>query len=179
MVGRVRTPALWIAVALAIFVTALWQQRKEPAPESRPEAAQQRMERREPVTTRPSQAASPAPATPASAATAAGETDSARPGRWARVLQVVPAGEREQLLATLALVETGGPFPYDRDGSVFSNRERRLPSRERGYYREYTVPTPGAPSRGARRIVQGKNGETWYTRDHYDSFVRIDSNDPT
>lgn len=86
----------------------------------------------------------------------------------------VPAPERAQLLETLALIDRGGPFPYAKDGSVFSNREGRLPSRPRGYYREYTVPTPAAGNRGARRIVRGKSGDTWYTRDHYRTFVRID-----
>jgi ribonuclease T1 len=74
---------------------------------------------------------------------------------------------------TLVLIKRGGPFPYARDGSVFSNRERHLPMHPRGYYREYTVPTPGAHNRGARRIVSGSTGEYWYTADHYRSFRRI------
>ena len=86
----------------------------------------------------------------------------------------VPDAERAQLDKTLALIERGGPFPHEKDGSVFSNREGRLPPQPRGYYREYTVPTPGAKNRGARRIVRGKAGETWYTRDHYRTFTRID-----
>ena len=86
----------------------------------------------------------------------------------------VPAGERAQLGKTLALIDRGGPFPYPKDGTVFANREGQLPSQPRGYYREYTVPTPGANTRGARRVIRGKNGETWYTRDHYKTFVRID-----
>jgi ribonuclease T1 len=75
--------------------------------------------------------------------------------------------------ATLALIRRNGPFPYERDGVVFGNFERRLPVRERGYYREYTVPTPGLDHRGARRIVAGRNGELYYTHDHYRSFRRI------
>lgn len=82
---------------------------------------------------------------------------------------------------TLALIKQGGPFPYRRDGIVFQNRERLLPERRRGYYREYTVPTPGLGHRGARRIVAGagreddvrRSGEYWYTGDHYRSFRRI------
>ena len=74
---------------------------------------------------------------------------------------------------TLALVRSGGPFPYSRDGVVFSNREARLPKRKRGYYHEYTVRTPGARDRGARRIVAGEGGELYYTDDHYRSFRRI------
>jgi ribonuclease T1 len=75
--------------------------------------------------------------------------------------------------ATLALIAAGGPFPYTRDGASFGNRECHLPKRERGYYREYTVPTPGAPGRGARRMVAGRSGERYYTGDHYRSFRRI------
>lgn len=75
--------------------------------------------------------------------------------------------------AMLALVKAGGPFPYARDGSVFSNREKMLSPRQRGYYREYTVTTPGARDRGARRIVAGTSGEYYYTDDHYNSFRRI------
>jgi len=74
---------------------------------------------------------------------------------------------------TVALIERGGPFPYARDGSVFGNREARLPPRPRGYYREYTVPTPGSPDRGARRIISGREGELYYTSDHYRTFRRI------
>lgn len=75
--------------------------------------------------------------------------------------------------ATIRLIRQGGPFPYERDGIVFRNFEKRLPLRERGYYREYTVRTPGEKSRGARRIVAGGGGELYYTADHYRSFVRI------
>ena len=75
--------------------------------------------------------------------------------------------------ATLALIKAGGPFPYAKDGSTFGNRERLLPARGRGYYREYTVSTPGARNRGARRIVAGASDEYYYTGDHYNSFRRI------
>lgn len=74
---------------------------------------------------------------------------------------------------TLRLIERGGPFPYSKDGSVFQNREGILPSQPRGYYREYTVITPGENDRGARRIVAGAEDELYYTDDHYDSFQRI------
>jgi ribonuclease T1 len=84
------------------------------------------------------------------------------------------AGELREVRETLARIAAGGPFPYRKDGTVFRNRERRLPNRPSGYYREYTVETPGEDDRGARRIVQGRDGDTWYTRDHYGSFVRID-----
>jgi ribonuclease T1 len=74
---------------------------------------------------------------------------------------------------TILLVRQGGPFANDRDGVVFGNFEGLLPPRERGYYREYTVPTPGVSHRGARRIVAGRGGELYYTGDHYRSFRRI------
>lgn len=74
---------------------------------------------------------------------------------------------------TIALIRKGGPFPYERDGVVFGNFEKLLPQKERGYYREYTVPTPGLKHRGARRIVAGRDGELYYTDDHYRSFKRI------
>jgi len=73
---------------------------------------------------------------------------------------------------TIALILRGGPFPHRQDGSVFGNRERRLPQRPRGYYHEYTVRTPGVDHRGARRIVTGgEPPETWYySDDHYETF---------
>jgi len=77
-----------------------------------------------------------------------------------------------EAVATLEAIKRGGPFAYDRDGSVFHNREHRLPERPRGYYREYTVETPGAADRGARRIVAGGDPPEvfYYTNDHYRSF---------
>lgn len=78
-----------------------------------------------------------------------------------------------EALDTLALIEDGGPFPFERDGITFQNRERLLPSKPRGYYREYTVITPGENDRGARRIIAGDEGELYYTDDHYESFFWI------
>ncbi len=75
---------------------------------------------------------------------------------------------------TLARIASGGPFPYSRDGTIFQNREGVLPKKPTGYYREYTVITPGEDDRGARRIVAGNGGERYYTADHYDSFVRVE-----
>lgn len=75
--------------------------------------------------------------------------------------------------ATIRLIEQGGPYPYERDGTVFHNYEKRLPRRSAGYYREYTVRTPGVKSRGARRIVSGSGGELYYTDDHYRTFRRV------
>ena len=90
----------------------------------------------------------------------------------------LPAEARQ----TLQLIQQGGPFPYPhKDGSTFGNFERRLPPQARGYYREYTVPTPGRRDRGPRRIIAGSgrsgdvasSGEYYYTDDHYRSFRRI------
>ena len=83
--------------------------------------------------------------------------------------QALPSEARD----TIALIRKGGPFPYQRDGVTFGNREKILPWRERGWYREYTVNTPGARGRGARRIVAGRDGRLYYTDDHYRSFKRI------
>jgi ribonuclease T1 len=82
---------------------------------------------------------------------------------------------------TLARIKRGGPYEYRKDGSVFGNREKRLPAQPRGYYTEYTVRTPYSRDRGARRIVAGRgaerdpatSGEYYYTDDHYNSFRRI------
>lgn len=74
---------------------------------------------------------------------------------------------------TLRLIAAGGPFPYHQDGAVFENREGRLPRQPAGYYREYTVVTPGSADRGARRLVRGHQGELYYTDDHYNSFRRV------
>jgi ribonuclease T1 len=74
---------------------------------------------------------------------------------------------------TIALIRKGGPFPYAKDGAIFGNREGHLPAQKRGYYREYTVKTPGERTRGARRIIWGKGGEFYYTGDHYNHFLRV------
>lgn len=78
---------------------------------------------------------------------------------------------------TLVLIKKGGPFPYAKDGVVFRNYEGVLPKQKRGYYHEFTVKTPGARNRGARRIVSGgdpaSSGEYYYTDDHYATFRRI------
>lgn len=85
------------------------------------------------------------------------------------------AGLPAEVADTLQRIEQGGPFPHRRDGITFHNRERLLPAMPGGYYREYTVPTPGARDRGARRIVSGGNPPVifYYTPDHYRSFEQI------
>lgn len=93
-------------------------------------------------------------------------------------LDVVPVRELPvEAQRTLVLIKQGGPFPYAKDGSIFGNYEKILPKQRRGYYHEYTVKTPGARNRGARRIVAGgdpaTSGEYYYTEDHYATFRRI------
>lgn len=104
----------------------------------------------------------------------------------AQAREPVPAGHvaavpltelPRQGVETYRLIRQGGPFPYEKDGVVFGNRERQLPAQKRGYYREYTVATPGSRDRGARRIVCGGPPRTpdacYYTTDHYASFRMI------
>ncbi|WP_329153031.1 guanine-specific ribonuclease N1 and T1 [Streptomyces sp. NBC_01456] len=115
------------------------------------------------------------PGSPGSTATAAaGSPGASGVPSWARGMPVVgvarlPAQARD----TLRLIDAGGPFPYRQDGTVFGNRERLLPRQPRGHYHEYTVPTPGSPDRGARRIVTGESRETYYTDDHYRTFKAV------
>ena len=103
------------------------------------------------------------PVAPATAAPPAPANPSGLPEVKASEL---PAEARQ----TLALITRGGPYPYSRDDVTFGNFERILPRKSSGYYREYTVRTPGESDRGARRIVAGKAGEKYYTADHYYSF---------
>jgi ribonuclease T1 len=96
----------------------------------------------------------------------------------AQAQEIRPADLPPEGRETLALIHQGGPFPHKRDGIVFQNRERLLPLRMRGHYREYTVRTPGVKHRGARRIVCGGQPPSppevcWYTADHYQSFRKI------
>ncbi len=97
----------------------------------------------------------------------------ANPGDSAqRAHDSLPAFLPAEARQTIALIQRGGPYPHRQDGAVFNNREQRLPDRPRGYYREYTVDTPGAGNRGARRIVTGGTPPTgwFYTDDHYETF---------
>lgn len=83
--------------------------------------------------------------------------------------------QEQNLHRTLALIQQGGPYPYSRDGITFENREKRLLMKPRGYYREFTVDTPGLNHRGPRRVVTGGNPPEvyYYTEDHYATFRRI------
>ncbi|WP_229117812.1 guanyl-specific ribonuclease [Enemella evansiae] len=103
------------------------------------------------------------------AARGGGATDPASGLRWIDAAEL-PAEAR----TTLQLIDRGGPYPYDKDGATFGNFEGILPQQPRGYYKEYTVKTPGEGDRGARRIVTGNNDkEFFWTPDHYASFARI------
>jgi ribonuclease T1 len=105
---------------------------------------------------------------PASVSTGVPGADSGLP---VRSLSSLPA----EAASTWQLVRRGGPFRYPRDdGAVFENREKVLPGKDSGYYHEYTVPTPGSPDRGVRRLVTGAGHELYYTGDHYRSFVVVD-----
>ncbi len=106
-------------------------------------------------------------------ASGCGPDASTAPG-WARGMDTVRADRLPaEARLTLRRIDDGGPFPYEKDGAVFGNFERRLPREKRGYYHEYTVRTPGERDRGARRIVTGSGGEIYYTDDHYASFKAV------
>ncbi|GAA3274588.1 ribonuclease domain-containing protein [Paenarthrobacter aurescens] len=114
---------------------------------------------------------SPAARSTAAANTAAASSAIANPS-------TLPAINASQLpkeaRQTLALIAQGGPYPYERDGVNFGNFEGLLPKKSGGFYKEYTVPTPGEPDRGARRIIVGKDSAKYYTPDHYESFTFIE-----
>lgn len=146
--ARTRNPLAWLLLAIALVLALqLWPVR-DPAPA--------------PGASRPTTTSLPAPAATAEAPT---QPAPAPP-------DYLPA----EALRTIELVRRGGPFPYRQDGGVFANREGHLPPRSRGWYREYTVDTPGLGHRGARRIITGGQPprEWYYTGDHYDSFRRFD-----
>ncbi len=117
---------------------------------------------------RPPQAPVRAPAP----AVATAPPESAGAATGAAAANALPAFLPPEARETLRLIVRGGPFPHRQDGAVFGNREGRLPDKPRGYYREYTIATPGLGHRGARRIVTGGDApEVWYyTDDHYGSF---------
>jgi ribonuclease T1 len=142
----------WIAVlALLLLGAASWSFLRAPAPTSSAPA---------PTTTSPLELPPPMEAGPPA-------TPVASPGH--------PDFLPPEAIDTLRLIARGGPYPHRQDDGVFGNRERRLPQQPRGYYREYTVETPGSRDRGARRIVSGGHPpvEYFYTDDHYRSFRRF------
>lgn len=152
----------WFAIALVLLLGVVWSwTARKPLPhEARPSPAVVQSG------TAPASGA-PTPGPAAQPQPAGGDTASAAPA--------YPGFLPVEAHATLERIARGGPHPYRKDGSVFQNRERRLPLQPRGYYREYTVDTPGSDDRGARRIVTGGDPPTeyWYTEDHYRSFRRF------
>ncbi|TGB11395.1 ribonuclease domain-containing protein, partial [Streptomyces palmae] len=99
----------------------------------------------------------------------------AAPHRITAVGSVCYSALPSQAHDTLDLIDSGGPFPFPQDGTVFQNREGVLPQQSTGYYHEYTVITPDSPTRGARRIVTGqRTAEDYYTADHYATFRLVD-----
>jgi guanyl-specific ribonuclease Sa len=142
----------WLVVGLLLLAFWAWQQRAPALPGSTPQ----------PGASRPASLPDATPTRPART-----QRDDAR---W-------PAYLPREALATLQRIEQGGPHPHRQDGGVFQNREGRLPRQAGGYYREYTVETPGSRDRGARRIVAGGDPpvEFFYTDDHYGSFRRFDA----
>ena len=154
---HLRNPWIWVAAALICAVWLMWPRTvKSPAPEGVPHAAgiaETREAARSEIATA---LMGPAAADPA--------------------LDALPSFLPAEARSTVALIARGGPFPYHQDGGTFGNREGHLPNKPRGYYREYTVDTPGAGHRAARRIVTGGTPpEVWYyTDDHYDTFRSFD-----
>jgi ribonuclease T1 len=106
---------------------------------------------------------------PASAVIAQGQASDRKAHTGATVTSKLPAEAR----LVLESIRRGPPYPYAKDGTTFQNREGRLPGKSRGYYREFTVRTPGQENRGARRIIVGDGGELFYTDDHYRTFREI------
>ncbi len=106
----------------------------------------------------------------------AGQAPGQAPDAPGAAVTATQPGLPPEAVATLQLIQRGGPFPHRQDGTTFQNREGLLPQRPRGYYREYTVRTPGLSHRGARRIVTGGNPPEvyYYTEDHYRSFRRLE-----
>lgn len=156
----------WLVAAIALLIGA-YQSSRRNAPSTTD--ASPRVERREV----PPAAERHTDGTPRSEA---GDSEARTTGKGKQYDFSAIRDDEERAVAReiLALIDRGGPFRYRQDGVVFQNRESHLPRQPRGYYREYTVPTPGAKTRGARRIVRGTNGETYYTNDHYRSFTRLD-----
>ena len=112
-----------------------------------------------------------------STATATGATGASGAEGSGSTAELVQEAERAAVAQVLADIDSGAQLPYSQDGATFQNREGLLPDEAVGYYKEYTVPTPGSEDRGARRLVIGEGGETYYTNDHYASFEQIDPED--
>ncbi|HET7820636.1 MAG TPA: ribonuclease domain-containing protein [Ornithinibacter sp.] len=153
--SRRRVPA-WVVVALVVGAVVLWAFVRNGSGEVFDPAVV------------PSQAA-----TTAGASGTAGPTPSGGATPDSGLPTVAESALPDEADTTLALIRAGGPFPYEEDGGVFGNRERILPRQRSGYYREYTVETPGEGDRGPRRIIGGAGGDLYWTTDHYASFRQV------
>jgi guanyl-specific ribonuclease Sa len=144
----------WLVVVLALLAAWAWQRTQAPAPVSQTPASMPQA--RLPVPPSLPRAPSPSPASDADA------------DAW-------PAFLPPEAVDALQRIAHGGPYAHRQDGATFQNREHRLPPQPRGYYREYTVETPGSRDRGARRIIAGGEppAEYFYSDDHYRSFRRF------
>jgi ribonuclease T1 len=159
---RNRRSLLGLVVALLTAAIVWWTQGDGATPEARPGDT--------PSVEAPSPTEAEAPS-PTQAPT--GTTGEEGPDPDSGLPVVQEASLPPEAHETLALIDRGGPFPYEEDGTTFSNREGILPDHEEGYYKEHTVETPGLDHRGALRIVTGSGGEFYWTDDHYSSFSRI------
>lgn len=162
MASRRASSLVTAAVVLVVALLAAWWQAHDAAapPTEAPRAAPTEAPRA------PTEAPRPAPPPPAPL------TPPPAPARL-DLAAIGDPDERAAIVAVAMAIDRGGPFAYRKDGAVFENREARLPKQPRGYWREYTVPTPDEDDRGARRLVAGQRHELRYTRDHYRSFVVI------
>ncbi|UAL30986.1 hypothetical protein K8W59_05695 [Nocardioides rotundus] len=168
--GRRSLVGLLIAIALAVVVW--WTQGDDAArdPSAAPSSSASAEAQPSPTPTEDTEdsATSDPSETSSTVPTDDGGTDPDSGLPWVAEADLPP-----EAIDTLALIDADGPYPYEEDDTVFSNREGILPDEAEGYYREYTVETPGLDHRGAKRIVTGSGGEYYWTEDHYSSFARI------
>ncbi len=163
-----RTTQVLSTVASVLLLVAVWWLQAQ-GDDDGGSRAEDRVSSSSTPTPGGSQPASPTPrSTSTSSATSVGSADEDG------IPYVDLADLPPEATETVRLIDAGGPFPYPgKDGSAFGNFEGILPDRQRGYYAEYTVETPGLDHRGARRIIAGDGGELYWTGDHYESFERI------
>lgn len=168
--ARPPTAVVVLAIAIAIGV-AWWQSRsRTSAPAGSPTVGTAA-----PAPVGPAPAPAPVGPAPTPAPPASVERAAPPPtlGSSLDLAWLADRDERATVVEVAAAIDRGGPFRYRKDGAVFENREGRLPRQARGYWREYTVPTPGEADRGARRLVGGARHELYYSRDHYRTFRLI------
>jgi ribonuclease T1 len=160
-VNSIRSRPILLGVLLVVLVVLAWVVVQAARGGAGPDTA---------TRTAVTVATSPTTGSPSGPTRPGGATDPTSGLPWIAASSLPPEAR-----ATLALIRAGGPYPYPRnDNQTFANRERILPSQPRGYYKEFTVITPGSDDRGARRIITGSQGERYWTADHYASFSRIE-----